>query len=141
MCSLTELLQHLVALVQDKVLDVLQDQGLPADQGQRAARRPDHNVGAVLLQHLLVLLDGHAAEEHGRSHRGHVLGEALVLLADLEGQLPRVAHDQNGDLGGEPGQWTFPVVLAHAKLKNHSILLTICWILVARLSTNSNFRL
>ena len=29
---------------------------------------------------------------------GHVLGEALVLLADLEGQLAGVAHDQDRDL-------------------------------------------
>ena len=28
----------------------------------------------------------------------HKLGESLVLLADLEGELPGVAHDQDGDL-------------------------------------------
>lgn len=95
----TELLEHLVTLVQDEVLDVLQDQGLSPDEGQCAAGRAHHDVGAVLLQHLLVFLDGHAAEEHGCSHSGHVLGEALVLLADLEGQLSRVAHDQHRHLG------------------------------------------
>ena len=29
---------------------------------------------------------------------GHVLGEPLVLLADLEGELPGVAHHEHGDL-------------------------------------------
>ncbi len=29
---------------------------------------------------------------------GHVLGESLVLLADLERQLAGVAHDQHADL-------------------------------------------
>lgn len=31
---------------------------------------------------------------------GHVLGETLILLADLKGQLPRVAHDQDRHLWG-----------------------------------------
>ena len=81
------------------MLDVLQVQGLVADQRQDASWRAHHDVGAVLLQDVLVLLDGHATEEHGRLDSGHVLGEALVLLADLEGQLSRVTHDQDGDLG------------------------------------------
>ena len=81
------------------MLDVLQVQGLVADQSQDASWRAHHDVGAVLLQDVLVLLDGHATKEHGRLDSGHVLGEALVLLADLEGQLSRVTHDQDGDLG------------------------------------------
>lgn len=95
---LTQLLQHLITLVQDKVLDVLQVEGFVADQGENSARRPYHDVRAALLQYILVLLDGHAAEEHGHLDRGHVLGEALVLLTDLKGQLTRVTHDQNRHL-------------------------------------------
>lgn len=95
---LTQLFQHLVALVQHKVLDVLHAEGLVPNEGQGAPRSPHNNVRAVLLQGVLVVLDGHPPEEHGNLHAGHVLGEALVLLADLEGQLPSVAHHQNGHL-------------------------------------------
>lgn len=96
--TLTELLKHLVTLVQNKVLDVLQVEGFVAHQREDSARRPDHDVRAALLQDVLVLLDGHATEEHGHLDRGHVLGEALVLLADLKSQLTRVTHDQHRHL-------------------------------------------
>lgn len=80
------------------MFDVLQTEGLVPDERQDATRRPDDNVRAVLLQDVLVLLDGHAAEEHGRFDCGQVLGEALVLFTDLEGQFPRVTHDQHRHL-------------------------------------------
>lgn len=42
--------------------------------------------------------EGHMAPntepEEAYLDTGHVLREALILLADLEGQLPCVAHDQ-----------------------------------------------
>lgn len=75
------------------MLDVLQSKGLVPDEGQDAAWRPDDDVRAVLLQDLFILLDGQATEEHCRFYCGHVLGETLVLFADLEGQLSCVAHD------------------------------------------------
>ncbi len=81
------------------MLDVLQIEGFVSDQGEDSARRADHDVRAALLQDLLVLLDGHAAEEHGHLHGGHVFGETLVLLTDLKGQLARVTHDQHRHLG------------------------------------------
>lgn len=66
---LTKLLKHLVAFVQDEVLDVLEVETLVAGQSQDAARGAHHNVGAVLLQHLLVLLDGQAPKEHRHLRR------------------------------------------------------------------------
>lgn len=93
--SHTELLQHLIALIQDEVFDVLEAEGLVADESEDTPRRPHHNVWAVLLHHLLVLLDGQAAEEHCHLHRGHILGEAFILFTDLEGQLTCMTHHQH----------------------------------------------
>lgn len=52
-----ELLQHAIALVQNKVLHLVQLQVTGLDQGQHAAGRSNDNVGRVSLQHVLVLLD------------------------------------------------------------------------------------
>lgn len=80
------------------MLDVLQVESVATGQSEDTTRRADHNVRTVLLQRLLVLLDSNAAEEDAHLDVGHVLAESLVLLADLEGQLSRVTHDENGDL-------------------------------------------
>ena len=96
--SLTELHQHLVAFVDHKVFDVLEVEVLGADERQYAAGRADDDVRAVGAQRLLVLLHVHAAEEHRDLDAVHVLGEALVLLADLERQLACVAHHEHRHL-------------------------------------------
>ena len=62
--SLTQLFQHLVALVEHKVLEILDGQLLGAGEGEDTARGAHHNVWAVVLQHLLVLGDREAAEEY-----------------------------------------------------------------------------
>ena len=64
MIRLTQLLQHLVTLIQNKVFQILQTQLLALDQGKDAARSSNNNVRTVVLQHLLVLGDGHASEEN-----------------------------------------------------------------------------
>lgn len=92
--SFTQLFQHFVALVQHKVFDVLQVEDLAVDQCQSATGCSHHNVWAVLLQHLLVFFYSHATKEHRHLDTRHVLGEALVLFADLEGQFSGVAHDK-----------------------------------------------
>ena len=93
--TLTELVQHLVTFIKHKVFDVLEVEMPGADKGKDTSRRPDDDVRTVVAQRLLVLLHQHAAEEHGDLHTVHVLGEALVLLADLESQLTGVAHHQH----------------------------------------------
>lgn len=80
------------------MLDVFEAQGLVADKSEDPAWRANHDVRTVLLQHVLVLLDGQTAEEHCSFDGGHVFGEALVFFADLEGQLTRVAHHQHRHL-------------------------------------------
>lgn len=89
----TELLQHFVTLIQHEMFDILQAEGLAPDQSEDTAWRSDHNVRAVFLQDFFILLDGKTAEEHCGFYSGHILGETLVLFADLEGQLSCVAHD------------------------------------------------
>ena len=95
---LTQLLEHFVAFVEDEMLEMLQIELLAPDQGQDPARSAHHDMRAVGLEHLLVLGDGQAAEEDADFDALSVLGEPLVLLADLEGQLSGVAHDQDTHL-------------------------------------------
>ena len=52
----------------------------------------------MILPHLLILGDGHASEEDSDLDILEELAEPLVLLADLECELPRVAHHQHRDL-------------------------------------------
>lgn len=75
------------------MFDVFQTESLVSNQSEDASWRSDDDVGAVLLQGVLVLLYGHASEENRRFYCWHVLGETLVLFTNLEGQLSRVAHD------------------------------------------------
>merc|ERR1719507_2643923 len=96
--SHVQLLKHLVTLIQDKVLQILQRKLLGSDQSQNPARGAGHNVGAVVLQHLLVLGNGKSSEEHTNLDCREELAEPLIFLADLERQLPGVAHDQHRDL-------------------------------------------
>lgn len=58
-------------------------------------------VGVLALQDLGVLLDRSTSVEHAGLDVGHVLGESIVLVANLECQLTSVAHDQNGALAGD----------------------------------------
>lgn len=58
-------------------------------------------VGVLVLENLGVLLDGSATVEDASLDVGHVLGETVVLVADLESQLTSVAHDQDRAFAGD----------------------------------------
>lgn len=94
---LTELIQHLVALVQHKVLDLCSIQLLVPRQREHSSGRADGNVRArLLLAELLdVGRDGRSAVEHLGADIGHELGEPQELVLDLEGELSRVAQDDD----------------------------------------------
>ena len=102
--SLTKVSQHFVTLIKDEMLDVLEGECLSLGQSKQAAWSADNNVGAVLLQNLLVLLDWHASKEDGNLHTVGILAEPLVLLADLEGQLTSVGHHEHGYLSQYQGK-------------------------------------
>ena len=67
---LTQLFQHLVALVEHKVLEILDGQLLGAGEGEDTAGGAHHDVRAVVLQHLLILGDGEAAEKYPNLQNG-----------------------------------------------------------------------
>lgn len=80
------------------MFDVLQAEAFLEDKRTDTPRSSDNNVRAVLFQDLLVLLDGQSTKEHRHLDSGHVLGETLILFANLEGQLSSVAHYKDRDL-------------------------------------------
>jgi len=55
---ITKLLQHFVALVKNEILQILEVEFLGPHKGQNTSRSAHHDVGTVVLQHLLVFLDG-----------------------------------------------------------------------------------
>lgn len=75
-----ELLEHLVALVEHKMFDVLQLELARPDQGQNSARGANDHVWTAALQQFLVVADVHATEENANSHRLQVLRKPLVFL-------------------------------------------------------------
>jgi hypothetical protein len=57
------LFEHLVALIQDEVFDILQVQFLALDESQDTPGGSDDNMRAVRFQDLLVFGDGKASEK------------------------------------------------------------------------------
>ena len=92
---LTGLIEHLVALVEDEDLELIQVERLVLDQGQDSARSAYDDVRRVrAVESFDVVLDGHATEEDIFADFRQVLGESVELLLDLIGQLSRVAQNQ-----------------------------------------------
>ena len=92
------MVDNTITFIHDKVLDVLNVQGLLPHQSQDTTGAADNNVRTVVPQLILILLDAHATEEDSCSYCWHVLLEPIVLFADLEGQLTSVAQGENADL-------------------------------------------
>ena len=69
-----------------------------ADQSQNSTWGSNNNVRAVGLQDLLILLNGHATEEHSDLHIISVLAESLILFADLESQFTSMTQHDHRDL-------------------------------------------
>mmetsp|Transcript_9687 Transcript_9687/g.26196 ORF Transcript_9687/g.26196 Transcript_9687/m.26196 type:complete len:227 (-) Transcript_9687:109-789(-) len=90
-----ELVQALVALVQDELRELVELQVLLARQAEHAARGANEDMRAIVLQHLLILGYRHTAVHHACLHVLEVLGEPVELMLDLIGQLTRVAHHQD----------------------------------------------
>lgn len=94
---LTNLVKHLVTLIEDKCLDVAQRKLLVTDQRIQTTGSSDNDVGVSILvgQKLDILLQRNTTEENGSLDIGQVLGETGVLVLDLVGQLAGVAHNQD----------------------------------------------
>jgi len=93
-----KLLEDVVALVNNEVLEALEVEVSLIDELEDAAGGTDEDVGRALLQDSDILLLGLATAEVLNLHAGQVLGEALVLLHDLEGELAGVTEDEDQDL-------------------------------------------
>ena len=95
----TELLQHLVTLVQDEHLDLGSIEALVSGQSVHSSRGTDDDVRALGLvgQDLLVGLDGGTSVKDRGPDVGHVLGEPVELVLDLERQFSGVTENEGRD--------------------------------------------
>ena len=98
--ELTELLEELVALIENEVLDGGSVESLVPDESVESSRSSDDDVRALVLglEDLDVVLDLGSSVEDRSSKVGHELGESSVLVLDLVGELSGVAENDDGDL-------------------------------------------
>ena len=96
-CQRTNLVEHLVTLIEHKALDVAQTKVLVANERVKATRGGDDDVrvSLLVLEDVDVVLDGSTAVEYSGLDVRQVLAETCVLVLDLESQLAGVAHDQH----------------------------------------------
>ena len=96
----TDLVEHLVTLVEDEALDVAEAELLVSDEGVQTTRSCDDDVRVSLLvgEELDVLLHGSTTVEDGGLDIRHVLCESGVFVLDLVGELTGVAHDEDRGL-------------------------------------------
>lgn len=101
--SLTNLVEHLVALVENEHADAAEAEVLVADERVKTTGSTDDDVGMSLLvlEDLGILLDRSTTVEDAGLDVGHVLAETVVLVANLESELTSVAHDEDGALAGD----------------------------------------
>lgn len=96
----TELLEHLIALVEDEVAALLEaDVAVLGERLEAPGGGHDH-AGRLLLELLPLLLDVDPTKHHRDVDVGQVGAEALELVADLIGQLAGVAQDERAHLAG-----------------------------------------
>ena len=91
-------LQDAIALVEDKVLNVIELESLFTGKSQDTSRCSDNNVRTVVLQNVTIQLDADTTEKDSSLDIGQVLGETFVLVGNLKGQLTGVAQNQDRNL-------------------------------------------
>jgi hypothetical protein len=94
----TWLIQHLVTLVEDEMLQVRKTQVPITHKRVNTTRGTDDDVRVCILvaEELDVFLNWSSTVEDADLHIGQELGEAVILVPDLVGQLTGVTHDQDG---------------------------------------------
>lgn len=102
MFRLTDLIEHLVTLIEDEDLARSKVEVLVTDKRVQATWGSDDDVwvGLLVLEELGVGLDWSSSVEDGGLDLWHVLAESGVLVLDLVCQLTGVAHDQDRALAG-----------------------------------------
>mmetsp|Transcript_72532 Transcript_72532/g.204544 ORF Transcript_72532/g.204544 Transcript_72532/m.204544 type:complete len:203 (-) Transcript_72532:224-832(-) len=89
-----QLVQALVALVEHELGQFVKLEVLLPTEAKHTAGCSDQDVGAAILEHLLVLDDGHTTVEDAGLDVGEVLREAVELVFDLVGKLAGVADHE-----------------------------------------------
>jgi len=97
-----DLVEHLVALVENEDTDAAQTKVLVTNQRIQPAGSTNDNVGVsvLILENLSILGDGSTAVEDPSFDLRHVLAKAGVLVADLKSELTSVAHNKDRALSG-----------------------------------------
>lgn len=93
---LTCFVEHLIALIQNEDLEVVEFESLLLDQGEHSTRGSNDDVRALffVFEKLLVILYWHSSEHDCASQLRKILGESFEFLLDLESKLPDIAKDQ-----------------------------------------------
>ena len=94
---LTRLVEHLVALVEHKSLNVAQGKLLVTDKSVQApgSANNDVRVGVLVGKDFNVLLNRGTSVENGCLDVRKVFAETSVLVLDLVGELTSMAHDED----------------------------------------------
>lgn len=94
---ITNLIQHLVALIQNELLDASEAEFLVAHKGIQTARSSNNDVWKAVLvgKHFDILRHRSSTEETLGLDIGHVLAETLVFIFDLISKFAGVAHDED----------------------------------------------
>lgn len=95
---LTNLVEHLVALIEHESLDVAQTELLVANQCVETSWGSDDDVwvGVFAGQEFDILLHWGTSVEDCSLDVGHVLAEAGVFVLDLVRQFTGMTHDEHG---------------------------------------------
>lgn len=95
---LTNLVQHLVTLIEDEDLAVSEAEMLVSHKSVQTtwSSNDDVRVGVLALEELGVFLDRGSSVEDSGLHIWHILAEASIFVLNLIGELAGVAHDENG---------------------------------------------
>lgn len=93
-----ELLEHLIALIQNEALQAIQLQLLLVHQLKDTTWGTNNNVWSLSLEQLAMLGNWDTTEEHLDLDLWQVLGETKELLANLISQLTSVAENKCVDL-------------------------------------------
>ena len=112
MVVLTDVLENLVALVENEHLEVVKVESLVFGEMEDSAWRANDDVRAVgTLEELLLLLEGLTTEDALSLHIGQEFGKASKFSLDLESQLAGVSQNE--------GSAGLGVVLEAVKHREH----------------------
>lgn len=113
----TRLIQHLVALVENEMLQVSEAKMPVAHKRVDTTWRADNDVrvGVLVAEQLDVLLHWSSAVEDTDLDIGQELGEAVVLVPNLVRQFTGMAHDQDS---GDARLWLVVHLLERSKNEN-----------------------